>query len=51
MYMNSADEAKKLEKELISYGSRTYCRNCDVRNIKEVEEFLEAGGENASYIK
>lgn len=50
MYMNSADEAKKLEKELISYGSRTYCRNCDVRNIKEVEDFFTLAEENLGVI-
>lgn len=41
MYLNSRDEAEKLENELKTIGSKTYCAQCNVASYKEVKAFFE----------
>ena len=50
MYFNSENEAVKLENELKSYGSSTYCRKCNIRDIEDVKMFFSLATEELGEI-
>ncbi len=41
MYFNSTEEAKKLETELKSIGTKTFCKKCNVASAEDVKIFFE----------
>lgn len=41
MYLNSRDDAQKLEEELKCMGVNTYCDKCDVSSEEDVRRFFE----------